>query len=114
MNETPDRKPPVDRASAGASGAATVDKGDLGLDQPDEIRPSATSEGGRQHGGPANDHEGDPTAARGSAHEKHGGHGGHADHAAMFRERFWWSLLLTVPIVVFSPMVQDWVGVHTP
>jgi Cu2+-exporting ATPase len=28
----------------------------------------------------------------------------------MFRRRFWWSLLLTVPVVVTSEMVMDWFG----
>jgi Cu2+-exporting ATPase len=28
----------------------------------------------------------------------------------MFRRRFWWSLLLTVPVVVTSHMVMDWFG----
>ncbi len=28
----------------------------------------------------------------------------------MFRRRFWWSLLLTVPLVVTSHMVMDWFG----
>jgi Cu2+-exporting ATPase len=28
----------------------------------------------------------------------------------MFRRRFWWSLLLTVPIVVTNSMVMDWFG----
>ena len=32
-------------------------------------------------------------------HGAHGGHEGHGDHAGMFRRRFWWSLLLTVPVV---------------
>ena len=40
----------------------------------------------------------------------HAGHAGHAGHAEMFRRRFWWSLLLTVPVVVTSPMVMDWFG----
>jgi Cu2+-exporting ATPase len=35
---------------------------------------------------------------------------GHGDHAEMFRRRFWWSLLLTVPIVATSHMVMDWFG----
>jgi Cu2+-exporting ATPase len=43
-------------------------------------------------------------------HAAHGGHGGHGDHAEMFRRRFWWSLLLTIPIVVTSEMVMDWFG----
>jgi Cu2+-exporting ATPase len=47
-----------------------------------------------------------------AGHTTQGGHGdhGHGDHAAMFRRLFWWSLLLTVPIVVTSPMVMDWFG----
>jgi P-type Cu2+ transporter len=40
----------------------------------------------------------------------HAGHAGHGDHVAVFRRRFWWSLLLTVPVVVTSPMVMDWFG----
>src|ERR687885_1941098 len=39
---------------------------------------------------------------------RHAGHGG--DHAAMFRRRFWWSLLLTLPVVATSHMVMDWFG----
>ncbi len=39
----------------------------------------------------------------------HDGHG-HGDHVEMFRRRFWWSLLLTVPVVVTSEMVMDWFG----
>jgi len=32
----------------------------------------------------------------------------HASHADTFRLRFWWCLLLTVPVVVTSPMMMDW------
>jgi Cu2+-exporting ATPase len=46
---------------------------------------------------------------RGGHHEG-SGHGGHGDHAAMFRRLFWWSLVLTVPMVATSPMVMDWFG----
>ena len=50
------------------------------------------------------------------AHEGHGhgGHEGHGDHAAMFRGRFWWSLLLSVPVVFTSHMVAGWLGYHVP
>src|SRR5215217_3970639 len=44
----------------------------------------------------------------------HGGHGGHGDHAAQFRDRFWWSLVLTVPVVLYSEMVQKWLGFTPP
>jgi Cu2+-exporting ATPase len=47
-------------------------------------------------------------------HEGSGGRGGHGAHAGhhteLFRRRFWWSLLLTVPIVATSHMVMDWFG----
>ena len=39
-------------------------------------------------------------------HGEHAGHGGHGDHAARFRDRFWWSLVLTIPVVLYSEMVQ--------
>jgi Cu2+-exporting ATPase len=38
----------------------------------------------------------------------HGTHDGH--HVEMFRRRFWWSLVLTVPLVATSHMVMDWFG----
>lgn len=41
-------------------------------------------------------------------------HGGHHDHhahmVADFRKRFWISLLLTFPILLFSPMIQKFLG----
>ena len=42
----------------------------------------------------------------------HDAHAGHGDHAAVFRRRFWLSLLLTIPIVVTAHMVQEWFGYH--
>jgi Cu2+-exporting ATPase len=50
-------------------------------------------------------------------HAGHGGHaehGGHGDHAAQFRERFWLSLLLSVPVVLYSEMVQQWLRYTAP
>lgn len=46
----------------------------------------------------------------------HGGHGGHdhGDHAAVFRVRFWWSLVLTLPVVFTSHMVAGWFGYEVP
>jgi Cu2+-exporting ATPase len=63
-------------------------------------------------------------AAMGAAHEGHGGaktsggHGGHGKHAGhttgMFRSRFWVSLALSVPVVLYSEMVQMWFGFSMP
>ena len=46
--------------------------------------------------------------------QSHGGHAGHADHAAQFRDRFWWSLVLSVPVVGLSGMFADLVGYTRP
>ena len=49
-----------------------------------------------------------------SAHEEHAHHGGdHHEHMIDdFKRRFWISLALSVPIVVLSPMLQEWVGLR--
>ncbi len=57
------------------------------------------------------EHEGHPGHG---GHEGHGGHAGHGDHAAMFRTRFWWSLLLAAPVVVTSHMIAGWFGYQVP
>jgi Cu2+-exporting ATPase len=44
-----------------------------------------------------------------------GGHDRHAGHSvAMFRDRFWLSLALTVPVVLLSAEVQHWFGYSIP
>jgi Cu2+-exporting ATPase len=50
----------------------------------------------------------------GTSPDGHAGHGGHGDHAAQFRDRFWWSLALAVPVVAFSPMFADLLGYEPP
>lgn len=55
-----------------------------------------------------------PHSALDEDHHVHG-HGEHAGHStAMFRERFWWSLILSIPVVIFSPMVAHLLGYHLP
>src|SRR5262249_7016750 len=47
----------------------------------------------------------------------HAGHGAHVDHTGheqMFRRRFWWCLILTIPVLLFSPMIQTWFGFQMP
>jgi len=42
-------------------------------------------------------------------------HGQHAGHSvAMFRDRFWLSLALAVPVVFFSPMFAELLGYEPP
>jgi Cu2+-exporting ATPase len=45
----------------------------------------------------------------------HQGHDRHAGHSvAMFRDKFWLSLALTIPTVIWSPEVQHWLGYNAP
>ncbi len=57
-----------------------------------------------------------------AAPEAHGahemdGHGAHVDHSGhedMFRRRFWVSLVLSIPVLLYSPMIQAWFGFTMP
>lgn len=45
----------------------------------------------------------------------HGDHGtDHSGHEQLFRTRFWWSLLLTIPVLLYSEMLQRWLGYTMP
>jgi Cu2+-exporting ATPase len=48
-------------------------------------------------------------------HSAHAGHGtDHTGHEGMFRTRFWWSLLLSIPVLIYSEMIQMWLGFMPP
>jgi P-type Cu2+ transporter len=76
---------------------------------PDQLSPNQHG----QHAEP-DDHAGHDRHAGHEAQGGHGAHGGHGDHAARFRDRFWLSLALTVPVVAYSEMVQEWLGFTPP
>src|SRR5438270_8205275 len=46
------------------------------------------------------------------AHASHDRHAGHS--VAMFRDKFWLSLALTIPVVIWSTDVQHWLGYTAP
>src|SRR5690554_3030367 len=54
----------------------------------------------------------DPDHLPGDHHQDHhAGHDHHEGHSPeMFRDRFWFSLALTVPILYFSEQIQAWFG----
>ena len=56
-------------------------------------------------------HQHGPESASGSSHE-HDAHAGHS--VAMFRDKFWISLLLTIPTLVWGHMLQSAFGYHAP
>jgi Cu2+-exporting ATPase len=46
------------------------------------------------------------------AHDDHGAD--HSGHEQMFRRRFWVSLALSIPVLFYSPTLQDWLGYTAP
>ncbi len=59
------------------------------------------------HSGQAGDHPG--AGHRAGGHERHAGHS-----VEMFRQKFWGTLLLSIPTVVWAPMIQHWFGYEAP
>src|SRR5580700_5533843 len=60
--------------------------------------------------GPAPDpHAGHKMSGRHGSHDHHAGHS-----VAMFRDKFWLSLTLTIPVVFWSTDVQHWLGYEAP
>jgi len=50
-----------------------------------------------------------------ASHDEHAGHDKHAGHSvAMFRDKFWISLALTIPTLVWGHMLQNTFGYHAP
>ncbi|MCV7058567.1 heavy metal translocating P-type ATPase [Mycolicibacterium gilvum] len=49
-----------------------------------------------------------------AGHDGHDRHAGHGAHGEMFRRRFWFSLVLSVPVVVFSHMIAELFGYTRP
>lgn len=49
------------------------------------------------------------TAHEHQVHDKHAGHS-----VAMFRDKFWLSFALTIPILLYSEIIQAWLGVTLP
>ena len=47
-----------------------------------------------------------------SAPSRHDQHAGHS--VEMFRDKFWWSIALTAPTLVWSSMIQQWAGFQAP
>jgi Cu2+-exporting ATPase len=63
----------------------------------------------QDHGQAAEQHAGHKMLEVHSSHDRHAGHS-----VAMFRDRFWLSFALTIPVVVWSKDVQHWLGYTAP
>lgn len=88
--------------------------------EPDHSHPGGTPGGsaghdhGAGHGAPA-------SHARDEGHGQHAGHGGGGGHdkheghsVAMFRDKFWWTLVLTIPTLIWGDLLQQWLGYTAP
>src|SRR5258706_1130755 len=61
------------------------------------------------------DHQASDPHAGHNMSDHHGSHDRHAGHSvAMFRDKFWLSLALTIPVVFWSADVQHWLGYTAP
>lgn len=47
-------------------------------------------------------------------HNDHAGHTDHTGHELMFRNRFWVSLVLSMPVLLYSPIIQNWLSFSMP
>jgi len=47
-------------------------------------------------------------AGHGAAQDDHRGHVDHSGHERMFRNRFWVCLVLSIPVLLYSPTLQEW------
>ncbi|HET6494585.1 MAG TPA: heavy metal translocating P-type ATPase, partial [Thermoleophilia bacterium] len=53
-------------------------------------------------------------APRGARADNRAHHAHHAGHETMFRRRFWVCLLLSLPVLFFSPSLQGWLNYSAP
>lgn len=61
------------------------------------------------HGTASNAHAGHTMSDMHGSHDRHAGHS-----VAMFRDKFWLSFVLTIPVVFWSADVQHWLGYSAP
>jgi Cu2+-exporting ATPase len=54
------------------------------------------------------DHQMNENHVEHDGHEDH--HTDHTDHEQMFRQRFWVGLILSIPVLLFSPSIQGWLN----
>jgi len=59
-------------------------------------------------------HEGHEAHDAHKKHEDHAQHQDHTGHEEMFRKRFWVVLVLSIPVLIFSPAIQGLLGYSTP
>ncbi len=69
---------------------------------------------GAMSGGEATSRQAHGEHAEHKATPSHKGHVDHSGHEQMFRRRFWVCLVLSIPVLLYSPMLQHWFGYTMP
>src|SRR5512146_2155473 len=58
---------------------------------------------------------GHPPRGAHTGHDVAAGHDRHAGHSVeTFRQKFWGTLLLSIPTILWAPMIQHWFGYEAP
>jgi P-type Cu2+ transporter len=128
--EGEEKVPPAEAAQEAADAPAEHHEHRAGEPLPDEAMDKATHGRDVDHDHPEDaaveeathdhatmDHSTMDHAAMDHAAMDHGDHAAHVDHTGhedMFRRRFWVSLILSIPVLVYSPMLQQWFGFTAP
>jgi len=73
-----------------------------------DVRAGEHAEHGEEHTG----HEGHDMPM--GEHGDHAAHVDHTGHEMMFRQRFWVCLVLSIPVLLYSTMIQEWLGFSMP
>jgi Cu2+-exporting ATPase len=98
---------------------AVTDVPDVAYDQSGGILTESMVAGTAQadtHAGHDDAHAGHSgrAAVASGGHDTHAGHVDHMGHEIMFRNRFWVCLVLTLPVLFYSHMLQMWFGFTAP
>jgi Cu2+-exporting ATPase len=68
-----------------------------------------------QHDAHSKDHEVHAmNHEHGGQQQDHKAHADHTGHEQMFRRKFWISLVLSIPVLLFSPSIQSWLSYSMP
>src|SRR4051794_26873887 len=90
-----------------AAGTQPVEHGAHAMNRGEPAGHDTTDGDHAAHGMTGGEHAGHDMTA--GDHDRHQGHS-----VAMFRDKFWLSLALTVPTVLLSPEVAGWIGYTIP
>src|SRR3972149_3821896 len=84
----------------------------VGHDTPHAHHPSVSPTTGQAE---MMDHPGHEHAlSQPASSAEHKAHTDHTGHERLFRDRFWVCLVLSIPVLLYSPMIQEWLGFSIP